>query len=123
MLHENEVLWQGGNGGTAWETSPGCCIMRKVMRKDVGAGGRFDFFSGLCVPIRGCIFVPYFRYLGVAVQPLLHSRPFFMKKIFIFLLLFSLLFSFLFCFLCYALRIFFHFYLPFFIIFFYRLSS
>ena len=44
MVHANEVLWQRENGGTTRETSHQCCIMRKVIRKEVGAGGRFDFF-------------------------------------------------------------------------------
>ena len=49
MVHANEVLWQGDSGGTTWDTSHQCCIMRKVIHKEVGAGGRFDFFldSGL----------------------------------------------------------------------------
>ena len=29
---------------TIWETSHRCCIMRKVIHKEVTAGGRFDFF-------------------------------------------------------------------------------
>ena len=44
MVHANEVLWQGENGGTTWETSHQCDIMKKVIHKEVGAGGRFDFF-------------------------------------------------------------------------------
>ena len=44
MVHANEVLWQGENGGTTRETSHQCCIMRKGIHKEVGAGGRFDFF-------------------------------------------------------------------------------
>ena len=44
MVHANEVLWQGENGGTTWETSHRCCRMRKAIRKEVGAGGRSGFF-------------------------------------------------------------------------------
>ena len=49
MVHAYEVLWQGENGGTTWEISHRCCIMRKVIWKEMGAGGRFYFFlhSGL----------------------------------------------------------------------------
>ena len=43
MVHAVEVFWQGENGGTTRETSHRCCIMRKVIRKEVGAGGMFDF--------------------------------------------------------------------------------
>ena len=35
-------MW--GNGGATWETSYRCCIMKKVIRKEVGAGGGFDCF-------------------------------------------------------------------------------
>ena len=35
---------KGKNGGTTWETSHQCCIMRKVICKEVVAGGMFDFF-------------------------------------------------------------------------------
>ena len=31
------MLWHEEDGGTAWETSHRCCIMRKVIRKEVGA--------------------------------------------------------------------------------------
>ena len=44
MVHANKVLWQGEGGGPTWETSHQCCIMGKVIRKEVGAGGKFDFF-------------------------------------------------------------------------------
>ena len=49
MVHAYEVLWQGENGGTTWEISHRCCIMRKVIWIEMGAGGRFYFFlhSGL----------------------------------------------------------------------------
>ena len=52
-------------------------------------------FSGLCVPIRGYIFVPHFRYLGVAVRPLLHNRPFFMKNLHFSTFIFSSFFFFI----------------------------
>ena len=38
------MLCHGENGGAAWETSHCDCIMRKVVSKEVTAGGRFDFF-------------------------------------------------------------------------------
>ena len=34
----------GKNGGETWETSYPGCIMRRVLRKEMAAGGRFDFF-------------------------------------------------------------------------------
>ena len=43
-MHVDEVLCHGENGGTTWETSHRDCIMRKVVGKEVIAGGRFDFF-------------------------------------------------------------------------------
>ena len=49
LMHANEVVWYEGNGGTKWETSNLCCIMRKVMLKEVAAGGRFEFFLGSTV--------------------------------------------------------------------------
>ena len=42
-MHENQVNWHEENIGTIWETSHRCCIMRKVVHKDVTTGGRFDF--------------------------------------------------------------------------------
>ena len=46
-MHVDEVLWDGEDwGGAAWESSHRCCVMRKVMRKEMVAGGRFDFFLG-----------------------------------------------------------------------------
>ena len=44
VMDVNEVLCHGENGGATWETSHGGCIMRKVVSKEVTAGGRFDFF-------------------------------------------------------------------------------
>ena len=44
MMHVDEVLCYEENGGATWETSHGGCIMRKVVSKEVTAGGRFDFF-------------------------------------------------------------------------------
>ena len=43
-MHVDEVLCHGENGGATWETSRRGCIMRKVVSKQVTAGGRFDFF-------------------------------------------------------------------------------
>ena len=45
-MHVDEVLWHVEDGRMAWETSNRCCIMRKVIRKEVVARGRFAF-SGL----------------------------------------------------------------------------
>ena len=53
-MHVDEVLWHGKDGGTAWETSPRCCIMRKVVRKEEVAGGMFDFFWALSKPTAPC---------------------------------------------------------------------
>ena len=48
-MHVNQVIWHEGNIGTIWDTSYRCCIMRKVIHKEVTARGGFDFFvdSGL----------------------------------------------------------------------------
>ena len=48
-MHVNQVIWHEENIGTIWETYHRCCIMRRVIRKKVTVGGRFDFFldSGL----------------------------------------------------------------------------
>ena len=43
-MHVDEVLCHGENGGTTWDTSHRGCIMRKVISKEVTAGGRFDLF-------------------------------------------------------------------------------
>ena len=43
-MHVDEVLCHGENGGTTWDTSYQGCIMRKVISKEVTAGGRFDLF-------------------------------------------------------------------------------
>ena len=43
-MHVDEVLCHGENGGATWETSNRGCRMRKVVSKEVTAGGRFDFF-------------------------------------------------------------------------------
>ena len=45
VVHANEVLWQRENGGTTWETSHQCCIRRKVIHKEVGAGGFYFFLD------------------------------------------------------------------------------
>ena len=44
-MHVDEVLCHGEKGGATWETSHRGCIMRKVVSKQVPAGGRFDFFQ------------------------------------------------------------------------------
>ena len=44
MMHVDEVTWHRENGGTTGQISHRCCIMRKVIRKVVGAGGRFGVF-------------------------------------------------------------------------------
>ena len=38
----NRVIWHEENTGTIWEISHQCCIMRKVIHKEVTTGGRFD---------------------------------------------------------------------------------
>ena len=43
-MNLDEMRCHGENIGAAWETSHRGCIMRKVVRKAVTAGGRFDFF-------------------------------------------------------------------------------
>ena len=43
-MHVDEVLCHGEDGGATRETSHQSCIMRKVVSKEVTAGGRFDFF-------------------------------------------------------------------------------
>ena len=42
-MHADEVLCNGENGGATRDTSNRGCIMRKVVSKEVTAGGRFDF--------------------------------------------------------------------------------
>ena len=46
-MHVDEVLWHGEDGGTAPEISHRFCIMRKVIRKEVVARGKSDFFWAL----------------------------------------------------------------------------
>ena len=41
------MIWHEENGGTIWETSHRCCIMRKVIRQEVTAGERCNFFCTL----------------------------------------------------------------------------
>ena len=43
-MHVDEVFCHGENGGETWESSHGGYIMRKVVCKELTAGGRFDFF-------------------------------------------------------------------------------
>ena len=44
MIHVDEVLCHGENRRTTWETLHGCCIMKKVICKEVTARARLDFF-------------------------------------------------------------------------------
>ena len=44
MIHVDKVLCHGENGGATRDTVHRGCIMRKVVGKEVTAGGRFDFF-------------------------------------------------------------------------------
>ena len=37
------MLCYGENGGATWETLHWGCVMRKVVGKEVTAGGMFDF--------------------------------------------------------------------------------
>ena len=43
-MHSDEVIWHEESGGTTWKTSHRCCIMRKVISKEVATGGRLHFF-------------------------------------------------------------------------------
>ena len=43
-MNSDEVILQAESGGTSWKTSYRCCIMRKVISKEVATGGRFHFF-------------------------------------------------------------------------------
>ena len=43
-MHVDEVLCHGENGEATWETSHRGCTMRKIIGKEVTAGGRFDLF-------------------------------------------------------------------------------
>ena len=42
-MHASDVIQHEDTSGTTRETSH-CCIMRKAMSKEVGAGERFDIF-------------------------------------------------------------------------------
>ena len=44
VIHVDEVLCHGENGGATWQPSHRGCIMRKFVSKEVTARGRFDFF-------------------------------------------------------------------------------
>ena len=44
LMHASDLMLHEDNWGTTRETSHKCCIMRKTMSKEVGAGGRFDIF-------------------------------------------------------------------------------
>jgi len=39
-----QVILHGENEGIIWEASHQCCIMWRVMRKEVTARGKFEFF-------------------------------------------------------------------------------
>ena len=43
-MHVSQVIWGEENIGAIWKTSHRRCILRKAIRKEVTAGGRFDFF-------------------------------------------------------------------------------
>ena len=43
-MHVDDVFCYEENGGATWETSHWGYIMRKVVSKELTAGGRFDFF-------------------------------------------------------------------------------
>ena len=43
-MHANEVSWHGEDGRTIWETSYRCCIMRKIIHKEVTTRGKLDLF-------------------------------------------------------------------------------
>ena len=43
-MHSDEVIWHEKSGGTTWNTSYRCCILRKVVSKEVAIEGRFHFF-------------------------------------------------------------------------------
>ena len=42
-MHVNQVILYEENIGPQWETSRQCCVMRKVICKEVTAGRRFNF--------------------------------------------------------------------------------
>ena len=43
-MHSDEKILHEESGRTTWKTSYRCCIMRKVISKEVATGGRFRFF-------------------------------------------------------------------------------
>ena len=47
-MRVNEMIWYSEAGEKAQETSCRCCIMRKIICKEVTTGGMCDFFSTLC---------------------------------------------------------------------------
>ena len=51
-MHASGLIQHEDTSGTTRETSHQCCIMRKAMSKEVGAGGRFDIFldSAFLIP-------------------------------------------------------------------------
>ena len=44
-MHVDEVFYHGENGGATWKTSHRGCIMRKVVSKEVTAGGLTFFWT------------------------------------------------------------------------------
>ena len=46
-MHSDERILHEESGGTTWKPLYRCCVMRKVISKEVATGGRFRFFSGL----------------------------------------------------------------------------
>ena len=68
LKHVNEVVWHEENGGTIWEPSHRCCIVRKVIRKEVTAGGRFDFFWTLEGPRKECLRINNIENIEIGIK-------------------------------------------------------
>ena len=47
-MHVNQAIWHEEIIGTIWEFSHRCCIIWKVIRKEVIAKGRLEIFPGFC---------------------------------------------------------------------------
>ena len=64
-MHASDLIQHEDTSGTTRETSHQCCIMRKAMSKEVGAGGRFDIFldSATCNLVHLNPFLLNFRLL------------------------------------------------------------
>ena len=48
-MHVNKEILHEENRRTTWETLHWCCVVKKVIRKEVTTGGRFDFFWALYI--------------------------------------------------------------------------